>query len=288
MDFSKLVGQHFSSLTPSQKVIARYIERNKERVAFMSAKQLANAISISDAAVVRFSRALGYRGYAHLREDLGEALIENVGLSGVYQQVQMSSSDVELKEHVFANGSLLMSQTSALNQPQTVVRIAERMVSARRIWVTGHGTTHALASYMAMQLNVLKDAEVFDIGRGDIADRMRHIKEEDVFIGIGYERYIPYTIEMMQLARNRGAYIVALTDRPSSPLAAEASDVLYIARAMSQVGRWSQIGTMIAIDWLISQMVVMDRENIKKRTQESDKIWELLGHWKMTTPGKHQ
>ncbi|MCG8706841.1 MurR/RpiR family transcriptional regulator [Brenneria sp. 4F2] len=288
MNFSALVGERFASLTPAQQLIARYIERNKERVAFMTAKQLAGAISVSDAAIVRFARALGFRGYTHLREDLGEALIENVGLSGIYQQVSTSSSEAELKEQVFANGSLLMSQTSALNQPETVISIAEKMVSARRIWITAHGTTHAMAVYLAMQLNVLKSADVIDIGAGDIADRIRHISEEDVFIGIGYERYIPYTIELMHLARLRGAYMVALTDRPSSPLAREATETLYIARSMSKIGRWSQIGTMVVADWLMSQMIVLDKENINKRLQESDRIWELLGHWKMTTPGKHQ
>ncbi|MCG8199729.1 MurR/RpiR family transcriptional regulator [Brenneria goodwinii] len=197
MNFSALVGERFSKLTPAQQLIARYIERNKERVAFMTAKQLAGAINVSDAAIVRFARALGYRGYTHLREDLGEALIENVGLSGIYQQIPTSSSEVELKEQVFANGSLLMSQTSVLNQPETVVSIAEKMVSARRIWVTAHGTTHSMAVYLAMQLNVLKSADVINIGVGDVADRIRHINQEDVFIGIGYERYVPYTIELI-------------------------------------------------------------------------------------------
>ncbi|MCG8196026.1 MurR/RpiR family transcriptional regulator [Brenneria goodwinii] len=160
------------------------------------------------------------------------------------------------------------------------------MVSARRIWVTAHGTTHSMAVYLAMQLNVLKSADVINIGVGDVADRIRHINQEDVFIGIGYERYVPYTIELMHLARLRGAYVVALTDRPFSPLAREATETLYIARSMSKIGRWSQIGTMIMADWLMSQMVVIDKENINKRVQESDRIWELLGHWKMTTPGK--
>ncbi|MEC5342009.1 MurR/RpiR family transcriptional regulator [Brenneria populi] len=288
MNFSALVRERFSKLTPAQQLIARYIERNKERVAFMTAKQLADAINVSDAAIVRFSRALGYRGYTHLRENLGAELIENVGLSGVYQQIPASSSEVELKEHVFANGSLLMNQTSALNQPETIATIAEKMVSARRIWVTAHGTTHSMAVYLAMQLNVLKSADLINIGVGDVADRIRHINEEDVFIGIGYERYVPYTIELMHLARLRGAYVVALTDRPSSPLAKEAAEALYIARSMSKIGRWSQIGTMIMADWLMSQMVVIDKENINKRLQDSDKIWELLGHWKMSTPGKHR
>lgn len=280
MDFSKLVGERFSGLTPSQKIIARYIERNKERVAFMTARQLADAISISDAAVVRFSRALGYRGYAHLREDLGEALIEKTGLSGTFQWAEMPSNDIELKALVFENGSLLINQTGELNSAEVVSRIAEKLISARRIWVSAHGTTHAMASYLAMQLNVLKSADVLDIGHGDIADRIRHISEGDVFIGIGYERYIPYTIELMHIARMQGAYVVAFTDRQTSPLVQEADEALYIARSTSSVAWWSQAGTLIMADWLMSQMVILDGENIKEKLRQSDNVWELLGHWK--------
>ncbi|EHD22373.1 MULTISPECIES: MurR/RpiR family transcriptional regulator [Brenneria] len=280
MNFSALVSERFSSLTPAQQLIARYIERNKERVAFMTARQLAGAINVSDAAVVRFSRALGYRGYAHLREDLGEALIENSGLSGVFQRAPMSSGEAELKEQVFANGGLLISQTAALNPPETVARIADKLASARRIWVTAHGTTHAMAVYLAMQLNVLKNAEVFNVGAGDVADRIRNVSDEDVFIGIGYERYLPYTVELMHLARLRGAYVVALTDRASSPLAVESDEAMYVARGTSQVAWWSQIGTLIMADWLMSQMVVRNTEDVREKLQESDKAWELLGHWK--------
>ncbi|PWC13443.1 MurR/RpiR family transcriptional regulator [Brenneria corticis] len=280
MNFSALVSDRFSSLTPAQQLIARYIERNKERVAFMTARQLAGAINVSDAAVVRFSRALGYRGYAHLREDLGEALIERTGASGTFQWAPMPSSESELKEQVFSNAGLLINETAALNPSETVARIADKLVSARRIWVTAHGTTHAMAAYLAMQLNVLKNAEIFDIGHGDVADRIRNVSAEDAFIGIGYERYIPYTIDMMHLARIQGAYIVALTDRSTSPLVRESDEVLYIARNTSPVAWWSQIGTLIMADWLMSQMVVRNTEEVREKLQESDKAWELLGHWK--------
>ncbi|MFC3395144.1 MurR/RpiR family transcriptional regulator [Brenneria rubrifaciens] len=280
MDFSKRVGERFSSLTPSQKIIARYIERNKERVAFMTARQLANAIDISDAAVVRFSRALGYRGYAHLREDLGKALIEKTGLSGAFQRGPMPSNDTELKTRVFENGYLLINKTEELNSTEVVSRIAEKLVSARRIWVCAHGTTHAMASYLAMHLNVMKQADILDIGHGDIADRIRHVSEDDVFIGIGYERYIPYTIQAMHIARMQGAYAVALTDRQTSPLVQEANEVLYIAKSASSVAWWSQAGTLIMADWLMSQMIILDGENIKEKLRQADKVWELLGHWK--------
>ncbi|CPR21672.1 MurR/RpiR family transcriptional regulator [Brenneria goodwinii] len=280
MNFSALVGERFSKLTPAQQLIARYIERNKERVAFMTAKQLAGAINVSDAAIVRFARALGYRGYTHLREDLGEALIENTGLSGVFQWAPMSSSETELKEQILSNSSLLITQTIGLNQPDTIVRIAEKLASVRRIWVTAHGTTHAMAVYLAMQLNVLKNAEVFNIGVGDVADRIRQVSDEDAFIGIGYERYLPYTIELMHLARLRGAYMVAVTDRPSSPLVREANESIYVAHSKSQVAWWSQIGTLVIADWLMSQMVVLNKDNVKEKLEESDKAWELLGHWK--------
>ncbi|PWC13627.1 MurR/RpiR family transcriptional regulator [Brenneria roseae subsp. americana] len=288
MDFSKLVGENFSSLTPSQKVIARYIERNKERVAFMTAKQLADAISISDAAVVRFSRALGYRGYAHLREDLGEALIEQSGAGGVLHHAAVPSDDEALQKQVFENAHALINDTAGVNGKEKILQIASRIAKARKVWVTAHGNTVTMAAYLAMHLNhILGNTELFNIGHGDVADRMLQIDEQDVFIGIGYERYIPYTIEMMSIARGRGAHIIAITDRSTSPLVRESNEVLYVLRSSSPLVWWSKISTMIIIDWIIAQVVVCGEERVKKRLQQSDDAWKLLGHWKKSTPGKH-
>ncbi|MDX5627753.1 MULTISPECIES: MurR/RpiR family transcriptional regulator [unclassified Brenneria] len=288
MNFSALVDERFSKLTPAQQLIARYIERNKERVAFMTAKQLADAINVSDAAIVRFARALGFRGYTHLREDLGEALIERTGAGGVLHRAQLPTDDEELQKQVFDNAHTLINQTLELNTDGVILRVAERIVAARKVWVTAHGNTYPMAAYLAMHLNhILGKSDVFNIGCGDVADRIQQVNEHDVFIGIGYERYIPYTIDMMHLARERGAHVVAVTDRITSPLARESNEVIYILRSSSPLVWWSKMSTMTVVDWLISQVVMCDEDAVKKRLEQSDDAWKLLGHWKKPTPGKY-
>lgn len=281
MEFTALLRERFSRLTPSQQMIARYIERNKDRVAFMTARQLAAVMNISDAAIVRFARAVGYEGYAHLKESLGDALIERTGASGIMHREPASPDETKLKENVFANAEQLLKATAELNEDRVVSSIAERIVAARRIWVSGNGTNFAIATYLAMQLNhFLGNADVFNIGNGDVADRIRQVTDQDVFIGIGVERYIPYTSDMMNFARQRGAYVAAITDRASSPLAAEADETLYIVRSSSLTGWWSKISPMVVTDWLMAQVMTKDEEKIKANLKLSDDAWRLLGHWK--------
>lgn len=281
MEFTTLLRERFSSLTPSQQMIARYIERNKDRVAFMTARQLAAVMNISDAAIVRFARAVGYEGYAHLKESLGDALIERTGASGITYREPASPDNVALKETVFANAAQLLKATAELNVDSVISDVADRIINARRIWVSANGTSFSMATYLALQLNhFLGNAEVFNIGHGDVADRVRGISDQDVFIGIGCERYIPYTVDVMRYARERGAYIVAMTDRATSPLANEADETLFIIRSSSPVAWWCKASSMIVADWLMAQVVAKDEEKIKANLKLSDDAWRLLGHWK--------
>ena len=44
------------------------------------------------------------------------------------------------------------------------------------------------------------------------------INDEDLLIGISFPRYTSRTLEAMELAKNRGASLLAITDGPLSPL----------------------------------------------------------------------
>ncbi|MGL9735349.1 MAG: MurR/RpiR family transcriptional regulator [Symbiopectobacterium sp.] len=116
-------------------MIARYIERKKDRVAFMTAHQLAAVINISDAAIVRFSRAVGYEGYTHMKESLGDALIERTDASGISHCEPALPGETELNEGVFANASQLLKATAELNEDRIVSAVAGRIAAARCIWV---------------------------------------------------------------------------------------------------------------------------------------------------------
>lgn len=289
MSFPGRIKAHFELLTPSQQHLANYILSHSEQVAFMTARQLAATAGMSDAAVIRFAKALGYEGYPHMRKALRVGLIERAGASGIRSQQLTPSTDEELRQSLFDDASALLGETAKLNDCATVGRMAALINQARQVWVTAHGTTYPLGCYLARMLqHVSGKGELFVLGAGDMADRLRHISSDDVLIGIGYERYLPYTLDIMEQARLQGARVLALTDRVTSPLAAQAVETLYVARSSSPLGWWSQTSTMMVIDWLIAQAISSDEDNVKRWLERSDDNLKALGLWKTTSGTSRQ
>jgi len=279
MTFAQQISSRLDSLTRAQQGLARYILDHGEQVAFMTARQLADAIGQSDAAVVRFARAAGYSGYAELREALRESLLERAGAVGMRKAAP--STVAALKAQVFEADAALATETARLNDDDTAVAVADLLIGARRIWVTGHGTSYPLAAYLSMHLNqVLDKVQVFNVEHGDLADRLRTVGKGDVFVGIGYVRYLPYTVDILRLAREAGAEVVAITDRPTSPLARLAAHTLYAARGMTSFAWWSQAGTLALANWITALIMVRDSDRVAQQLRQSDDAWKRLGHWR--------
>lgn len=278
--FPEAVRLHFESLTRAQKGLARYIVDHTDQAAFLTARQLGDATGQSDAAVVRFARAVGYSGFQEMRSALREGLLERVGAGGMGAAAAGSAAGEELRDEVFLSDSARIDATARLNPIALGERVADRLISSRRIWVTGHGTTYPLALLLSMQLNqVLGTCETLTVGNGDVADRLRQIGPDDVLIGIGYARYLPYTIELMNVAKKLGAHIIAITDKPSSPLAQLAADSFLVGREATSFGWWSQVGTMSIINWLVALAMTRNGERANALLQRSDEVWRLLAHW---------
>ncbi|WP_438390448.1 MurR/RpiR family transcriptional regulator [Caballeronia sp. DA-9] len=280
MQFSTAVRQHFEQLTRAQKALARHIADHSEDAAFATAKQIGEAVGQSDAAVVRFARAIGYDGFPQMRNALREGLLERVGASGMRAATEGLAVGENLKADIFNSDAALLQDTARQNSVALADRVVDRLIAARRIWITGHGTTYPLAVMLSLHLNqILGNSEVLTIGHGDIADRIRHVEADDVLIGIGYARYLPYTIDLMRIARSYGAGIVAITDKPSSPLAEIADDTFIVGRESSTFAWWSQAGTLSLINWLVALAMTRNGAKASAMLRRSDEAWRLLSHW---------
>ena len=68
-----------AKLTKAQRKIADYFIQNQERIGTMSSLDVAQEIGVSDASIIRFSRAIGYKGYADLKANIYNMLVESAG-----------------------------------------------------------------------------------------------------------------------------------------------------------------------------------------------------------------
>ncbi|WP_337739200.1 MurR/RpiR family transcriptional regulator [Agrobacterium vitis] len=276
------VRDRFGDLTKAQQNIAQYIVEHPDAVAFMTARQLAAAVAQSDAAVVRFSKAVGFAGFLEMREALRGEILDLEGSSGMARKAGGSTSG-GVREQVQAVSMDLVQRTGEMNSDETFEKIVDALVGARRVLVSGHGTSYPLAAYVSMHLNQCLDkVQIVNVEQGDLAERFRSIGPGDVVIGIGYVRYLPFTLDILAAAKQVGATVVAITDKLTSPLAHIADHSLFAARSTSAVW-WSQAGTFAIADALTAMCMAKDPLSTE-RLRQADEMLAKLGLWSRGLP----
>ncbi len=198
----------------------------------LSITELAERAGTSAASVTRFCRMIGYGGYSQLRvgiaEDVGRggakaAWIGNIGSFGPDDPPD-DIRNALLNTHVSS-----LQTTAGLLDMNTAIRVAQKVVKARQLDVYGVGGSALTALETEARLyrigiNVHTWAEVHNgLTSAAILD------ENCVAIGISNTGRTDETIQMLTVAKASGAYTVAITGNPDSPLARIADDVMVAA-----------------------------------------------------------
>lgn len=220
------------SLTRSQRLLAERVMADPEGVAFMTVSELAAAVGINEATVVRFATSLGLDGYPGLTRLCRERLREQAQLLRRYDRLEQLRTDDgggDLLERAVALDRANISRTFADISTTTWDATVRTLAEAPRVHVMGLRKCHTPAYLLGYLLRMLReDVETVTPGAGTLTDDLRRVREGDCFVGIAIHRYSVQTVRAANWAHSRGARCVALTDNPSSPLATTAERAFYI------------------------------------------------------------
>ncbi|MFF9482768.1 MurR/RpiR family transcriptional regulator [Streptomyces sp. NPDC014733] len=219
-----------AALTRSQRLLADRVMADPEGVAFMTVSELASAVGVNEATVVRFANSLGLDGYPGLTRLCRERLREQAQLLRRYDKLEQLSADGgSLLEHTVALDRANIARTFARITPETWEAAVRALAEAPRVHVMGLRKCHAPAYLLGYLLRMVReDVETVTLGAGTLTDDLRRVREGDCFVALSIRRYSAQTVRAAAWAHSRGARCVALTDDPSSPLTASAEQVFYV------------------------------------------------------------
>ncbi|MBR6207942.1 MAG: MurR/RpiR family transcriptional regulator [Oscillospiraceae bacterium] len=261
-----------AQLTKAQKMIAEYFIHNQSRIGSLSAMDVAKEIGVSDAAIIRFSRAIGFEGYADLKDQLYDSLVESA-----YGRMSLSERLTQNAEK-YGGGAiqyqqLLQQNIDAVfrdNRPEDFVRAAEWITEARAKYVVGLRGCRGLAikfgrllSFMLPGVHTLTDGECSSIH--DLQD----IAEGDILVMFVFSRFYKIDLSYVKLARARGAKICLIVNEITGPLTPYADILLMVASANMSFYH-STIGADITAEYLLN--LVSERAEFKERIDEQDAI----------------
>lgn len=220
------IKEGFNSFTNTEKKLANYILKNKEEVVNLSAQELSDKADISPAAVVRFSKTLGYKGFTALKVDLAKDRDERENDTSVIISADDSIKDIIRKVKVSNTSSI--DETIGLLNVDTINSIIEAMVNAKRIYLFGIGASGIVAMDLQQKLLRINKNSLYQMDPHTQISSAVHIEKGDIAIGISYSGETKEVNLPLRLAKENGAETIAITRYNKNSLSKIADYTIYL------------------------------------------------------------
>lgn len=152
---------------------------------------------------------------------------------------------------------------------------ADMIQNARRIYICGIRNCEPLADFLGFYLNMMFE-EVHVVrtsSASEIFEQLMRIGSEDVLIGISFPRYSMRTLKAMELANNRSARVISITDSIHSPLNLYSSCNLICKSAMASVVD-SLTAPLSVINAMIVTLCLKNQNALKESIETLDNLYE--------------
>ncbi len=229
------LNQAIDNLTPRQRGLAEFILQNSESLAFLTITDLAKKVGVSEATVTRFCGTLGYEGYAHLCREVQETIQSELSTVGRFQLVRtMGRHSVETESPSAFERVVSTEIDNLINLNKNIrtsdfYRCVDLMVEADRICIIGSMASSCLVNYFEYMLGkIFSRVEALDGHGGKASAVYSHLTPNSLVFLLSFPRYPKATVELGQLAAQKGAKIVAVTNSPISPIVPLANITFFI------------------------------------------------------------
>lgn len=270
-----LIHKNYCSLSVVEKKIADCILAAPERVIYMTTAQLAKEIGVSEGSIINFSSGLGFKGFSALKLDIARNLPQQE--RAIAEAVSRTDSPHTVLEKLAAEIQKAFQMTiSAVQNGE--LEAAARLISGKKrieIYGVGFSSMVAMDAYFRFMRQSLPAYAVTDAHIASVSASM--LDQDCLAIVISHSGRTVETLKAAQIAKDKGAAIIALTSFANSPLA-RLSDVCLVSSSRESdtlreavASRHSQL---LLLDALLLYLSMQDME---KTMEQLENMVEIIG-----------
>ncbi|HHZ06065.1 MAG TPA: MurR/RpiR family transcriptional regulator [Clostridiales bacterium] len=269
------IGVLMPKLSKGQKLIAKFIEEQYDKAAFMTAAKLGETVGVSESTVVRFATEIGYDGYPKLQNAMQEMIRDK--LTSV-QRIEVTTNRIGTEtvlESVLNQDIDKIKRTIEETSRGDFRQAVDAVVNAKNIYIFAVRSSSALANFLAYYFELIfgNVRVISTTSKAQIYEELFRIGEKDTIIGISFPRYSTTAVEAMNFASDRGASVIALTDSMISPLVAPADYVLLARSDMASIVD-SLVAPLSLINALIVATVLAKKDDVIRTFMDLERVWD--------------
>lgn len=246
------VAEARGQLSGNDERILRFLREHLDELAFHTAESLAQGTGVSAAAVVRFSRRLGFATFRELRERAraelqgareADASRSAAGTSTLERKVQRDMESLALLPRL-------------LEEPLQAAAAA--IAGADVTWLMANRETYGLAVYGYRLLHQVRaDVRLVD---PSFADPLRGIGPDDAVLACTFRPYARLTLDLVAHARAADARVILVTDGRSHNFI-KAADVVLAVPVDSPTMLLSFTPAVCVLEALVAQVAMLDADH---------------------------
>ncbi|MEM6462196.1 MAG: MurR/RpiR family transcriptional regulator [Pseudomonadota bacterium] len=257
------LAAELENLTPETRKAAAYVLENPNDVSVSSIREIADAANVKPNTLVRMARSVGFDGYEDFREPFREEIRKGaISFPDRARWLQSLARGGELSRlyaNMAASAISNIEQTFAATSDADLKLAADAIVAARRTFVLGVGVNASNARNFTYLADMAVDTIEAIPRYGSVAaDDLARAEAGDVLIAITCKPYRTEVIEAVELARDEGVTIIAISDSPASPIVL-ASDHAFVVDAETPQFFPSSVSTIALLETLMA-FVIADAE----------------------------
>lgn len=215
-----------NSFTQTEKTIAKYIIDHASEIPYYSAQVLAQKTDTSPAAVIRFSKKLGFKGFSELKislassrqdqeENIDTVVEETDDLKTLIQKCcQLNTSTVE-KTYQLINDNILQQAIDLVRKSHTV-------------YLFGVGSSAIVANDLSIKLLRIGKKAIFN---SDIHVQLTFeecMKKNDLAIIISYSGKTAGLVDIVKELKQAHIPIIAITQNSNNVISKNADISLFV------------------------------------------------------------
>ncbi|MCX7784220.1 MAG: MurR/RpiR family transcriptional regulator [Meiothermus sp.] len=193
-----------------------YIVGNPRTVLSQSITELTEAAGSSDPTAVRLFRRAGFRSFQDFKIRLAQSLVP--GVSSLNPEIRPHDTALQVLEKVFATSQITLKETLAHTDEKVLEEAVQALLSARKIEVVGCGVSGIVALDTAHKFSRLGLLARSHNDPHFAAQVCALTGPGDVVLAISHTGSTGDVLEAVELAKNNGATVIALTGLKRSPL----------------------------------------------------------------------
>jgi len=271
------IRTHYAQLTKQQKKVAEHLLENPELFMNNTASSVGEQIGVSETTIIRFCYALEYSGFSQLQKEVFAEQLRNE--KNALTHHQETAKRFKNNQHFFTEvvkESLYRIEGMLGTISETAFeKVLQSISKSKKVLTVGLRSSYAPAHWLAFSLRMLcEDAQVYNQNTDDIVQLSSRMDKQWVLIAFSFKRYSKETLDIVRIAKNKGAYIVAITDDVLAPVSQNADIVLQVPSTDSSTLDVTP-PLFVLLHAIVAGMSVIDSEQVRQRILEYEHNFEI-------------